>query len=151
MALPTVEIISGRLGKDVEIRHTSAGKAVGSFTVASSSRKKNPDTGQWEDGDTTWTNITVWGELAENVANVFSKGQPISLKGRLKQRTYEKDGQNRTVFEVEADEVSNPVPRFKAGESGSRVQAASPRPANDPWANSAPQGGFSGAADNPPF
>lgn len=161
MALPIVEIINGRLGKDPELRFTNSGKAVVGFTVASSSRRKNQDTGQWEDGDTTWTNVNAWGELAENVANLFSKGQLITLKGRLKQRSYEKDGQNRTVFEVEADEISTPVPRFKAGESGSQVQASAPRPnnqsgfggqqGNDPWGSQpATPGGFSNA-ENPPF
>lgn len=164
MALPIVEITNGRLGADPELRFTPSGKAVCNIRVASSSRRKNQQTGQWEDGDTTWTTVNAWGELGENMANLFSKGSVITLKGRLKQREYEnREGEKRTVFEVEADYVSTPVPHFKPGESGSQVQAASPRPnnqqggfggqqSNDPWGSQpATPGGFNGNADNPPF
>lgn len=163
MALPEINITNGTLVDDVQLRFTNSGKAVANFRTASNSRRKNPDTGQWENGDSTFLTVNVWGELGENVAQFFQKGSKVTVKGALKQREYEKDGQKRTVFEVEAYEVSVPVSRFKADESGSQGQAAAPRPnnrnqggfgnqqGNDPWGSQpATPGGF-GNAENPPF
>ena len=147
MALPEVNIINATLVADVELRFTNSGKAVANFRTASNSRKKNPDTGQWENGDSTFLTVNVWGELGENVAQTFQKGSKVTVKGALKQREYEKDGQKRTVFEVEAYEVSAPVSRFKD-------DGGQPRQGSAPQGNQfggAPQGGFSGGQDAPPF
>ena len=147
MALPEINIINGTLVADVELRFTNSGKAVASFRTASNSRRKNPDTGQWENGDSTFLTVNVWGELGENVATQFQKGSKVTVKGALKQREYEKDGQKRTVFEVEAYEVSAPVSRFKD-------DGGQPRQGSAPQGNQfggAPQGGFSGGQDAPPF
>ena len=130
MALPIVYIENGTLVADVELRFTPNGKAVCNFRVASNSRRKNQQTGQWENGDSTFLTVNAWEGLAENVANTFQKGSKVNVKGFLKQREYEKDGQKRTVFEVEALEVAAPVSRFV--DDG--------KPSGDKW-NSAPSGG----------
>lgn len=148
MALPEINIINGTLVADVELRFTNSGKAVASFRTASNSRRKNPDTGQWENGDSTFLTVNVWGELGENVAQTFQKGSKVTVKGALKQREYEKDGQKRTVFEVEAYEVSAPVSRFK--DDGGQSQGGQ-RPPQGNQFGGAPQGGFSGGQDAPPF
>lgn len=152
MALPEVNIINGTLVADPELRFIPSGKAVVNFRTASNSRRKNPDTQQWENGDSTFLTVNAWEGLAENIAETFKKGDKVNIKGRLKQREYEKDGQKRTVFEVEADEVSVPVSRFKDDGGAHQGNPQGNRaPANDPWNSAPPQGGFQGGADNPPF
>ena len=115
MALPIVNIENGTLVADVELRFTPNGKAVCNFRVASNSRRKNQQTGEWENGDSTFLTVNAWEGLAENVANTFQKGSKVNVKGFLKQREYEKDGQKRTVFEVEALDIAVPVSRFVDG------------------------------------
>lgn len=129
MALPIVNIENGTLVADVELRFTPTGKAVCNFRVASNSRRKNQQTGQWENGDSTFLTVNAWEGLAENVANTFQKGSKVNVKGFLKQREYEKDGQKRTVFEVEALDIAVPVSRFV--DDG--------KPSGDKW-NSTPSG-----------
>lgn len=112
MSLPRINA-TGNLVADPDLKFTPSGTAVANFRIACGSRRKNRDTGEWEDGDTTFLTINAWKGLAENIANQFTKGQKITVDGRLKQRTYQtKEGQDRTVFEVEADEVSAPVSKF---------------------------------------
>ena len=112
MSLPRINA-TGNLVADPELKHTPNGAAVANFRIACGSRRKNRDTNEWEDGDTTFLTINAWKGLAENIAGQFTKGQKITVDGRLKQRTYQtKEGENRTVFEVEADEVSAPVSKF---------------------------------------
>ena len=115
MALPIIYIENGTLVADSELRFTPNGKAVCNFRVASNSRRKNQQTGQWENGDSTFLTVNAWEGLAENVANTFQKGSKVNVKGFLKQREYEKDGQKRTVFEVEALDIAVPVSRFADG------------------------------------
>lgn len=146
MALPEVNIINATLVADPELRFTNSGKAICNFRTASNSRKKNPDTGQWENGDSTFLTVNVWGELGENVAQTFQKGSKVTVKGALKQREYEKDGQKRTVFEVEAYEVSAPVSRFKG--DGGQPRQGGQKSSNDPWGGS-PQGGFGNVGEAP--
>ena len=146
MALPEINIINATLVADPELRFTNSGKAVANFRTASNSRKKNPDTGQWENGDSTFLTVNVWGELGENAAQQFQKGSKVTVKGALKQREYEKDGQKRTVFEVEAYEVSAPVSRFK--DDGGQPRQGGQKSSNDPWGGS-PQGGFGNVGEAP--
>ena len=112
MSLPRINA-TGNLVADPELKFTPSGAAVTNFRIACGSRRKNRDTGEWEDGDTTFLTINAWKGLAENIAHQFTKGQKITVDGRLKQRTYQtREGENRTVFEVEADEVAAPVSKF---------------------------------------
>ena len=112
MALPKITITEATLVADPEIRYTGNGTAVASFRVASNSRRKNQQTGQWEDGDTTFLSVSAWEGLGENIAADFKKGQKITVTGQLKQRDYEKDGVKRTAYEVVASEAAAPVSRF---------------------------------------
>lgn len=112
MALPQITITEATLVADPELRYANNGNSVANFRVASNSRRKNPQTDQWEDGDTTFLSVSAFGGLGENVANRFKKGQRVNITGQLKQREYEKDGQRRTVYEVTAHSVAEPVSRF---------------------------------------
>ena len=122
MALPKITITEATLVADPEIRYTGNGTAVASFRVASNSRRKNQQTGQWEDGDTTFLSVSAWEGLGENIAADFKKGQKIAVTGQLKQREYEKDGVKRTAYEVVASEAAAPVSRFN--DNGSQQQPA---------------------------
>ena len=123
MALPQITITEATLVADPEIRYTGNGTAVASFRVASNSRRKNQQTGQWEDGDTTFLSVSAWEGLGENIAADFKKGQKITVTGQLKQRDYEKDGVKRTAYEVVASEAAAPVSRFNDN-GGSQKQPA---------------------------
>ena len=112
MALPQITITEATLVADPELRYANNGNSVTNFRVASNSRRKNPQTDQWEDGDTTFLSVSAFGGLGENVAARFKKGQRVNITGQLKQREYEKDGQKRTVYEVTANSVAEPVSRF---------------------------------------
>lgn len=124
MALPQITITEATLVADPELRYANNGNSVTNFRVASNSRRKNPQTDQWENGDTTFLTVSAFGGLGENVANRFKKGSKVNVAGQLKQREYEKDGQKRTVYEVTANSVAEPVSRFNDGSTGGSQQPA---------------------------
>ena len=98
--------IVGNVVADPELRFTPSGAAVANFRVASTPRVFNRDSGQYEDGEALFLTCNVWRQAAENVAESLTKGMRVIVNGRLKQRSYQtKEGENRTVFEIEVDEV----------------------------------------------
>lgn len=98
--------VVGNLVADPELRFTPSGAAVANFRIASTPRMYNRDTQQWEDGEALFLTCNVWRQAAENVAESLSKGMRVIVNGRLRQRSYQtREGENRTVFEVEVDEV----------------------------------------------
>ncbi|QPK83201.1 single-stranded DNA-binding protein [Corynebacterium qintianiae] len=98
--------VVGNLVADPELRFTPSGAAVANFRIASTPRTYNRDTNQWEDGEALFLTCNVWRQAAENVAESLTKGTRVIVNGRLKQRSYQtREGENRTVFEVEVDEV----------------------------------------------
>ena len=124
MALPQITITEATLVADPELRYANNGNSVTNFRVASNSRRKNQQTDQWEDGDTTFLSVSAFGGLGENVASRFKKGQRVNISGQLKQREYEKDGQRRTVYEVTANSVAEPVSRFNDNNSSGQQPPA---------------------------
>ena len=104
MSLPTVSL-TGNAVADASLRFTSSGIAVASVRVACSSRKKVGD--QWEDGDTTFLDVSAWRQLAENMAESVTKGTTITVTGELKQRSWETpEGEKRSAYEVSARSVA---------------------------------------------
>lgn len=98
--------VVGNVVADPELRFTPSGAAVANFRVASTPRVFNRDSGQYEDGEALFLTCNVWRQAAENVAESLTKGMRVIVNGRLKQRSYQtKEGENRTVFEIEVDEV----------------------------------------------
>ena len=98
--------VVGNVVADPELRFTPAGAAVANFRVASTPRRFNSQTNQWEDGEAMFLTCNVWRQAAENVAETLTKGMRVIVNGRLRQRSYQnREGENRTVFEVEVDEV----------------------------------------------
>ena len=96
-----VVVLTGRLTSDPELRHTTSGIAVTSFSIAVDRRYRSG-----EERQTDFINIVAWRNSAEFVANYFKKGQLIAIEGSIQTRRYQdKDGNNRTAFEVVANNV----------------------------------------------
>ena len=169
--------IAGNLVDDPELRFTPAGQPVARFRVASTPRFRDNSTGEWKDGDSLFLTCNVWRQAAENVAESLTRGMRVLVSGRLRQRSYEtKEGEKRTVYEVEVDDVGpslrnasakvNRIARSGSGDGGygggQRGSGGSGgRPSGgqggsggghggadaDPWASDS-SGGYS---DEPPF
>jgi single-strand DNA-binding protein len=106
MAGETTITIVGNLTSDPELRFTPSGSAVANFTVASTPRTFDRQANEWKDGETLFLRASVWREAAENVAETLTKGTRVIVQGRLKSRSYEtKEGEKRTVIELEVDEI----------------------------------------------
>lgn len=131
MSLPTVTVV-GTLVADPEVRFIQSGDAVASFTIAANSRKFNKDTQKYEDGDTTFLRASCWRQMAENVAETLTKGSRVIATGRLKQESWEKDGQKRSELKLDVEEIGP-----------SLLFGASKKPkAEDPWAGSTNPSGW---------
>jgi single-strand DNA-binding protein len=107
MALGDTPItIVGNLVADPELRFTSSGQPVAQFRVASTPRTRDQASGEWKDGESLFLTCSVWRQAAENVAESLQRGMRVIVSGRLKQRSYEtKEGERRTVYEVEVEDV----------------------------------------------
>ena len=166
----TVITLVGNLVADPELRFTPSGAAVAKFRMASTPRYLDKQTNEWKDGESLFLSVNVWRQAAENVAESLQRGMRVIVQGRLKQRSYEtKEGEKRTVYEVEADEVgpslrSASAKVTKTQRGGGSFGASSGSGDNDPWASAAPAaapaqaggsggGGWNnpGASDEPPF
>ena len=102
----TVITIVGNLVDDPELRFTPSGAAVANFRIASTPRFIDKQTNEWKDGESLFLSCNVWRQAAENVAESLQRGMRVIVQGRLKQRSYEtKEGEKRTVYEIEVDEV----------------------------------------------
>jgi single-strand DNA-binding protein len=104
--------LAGHLGSVPELKYTESGQAVAKLSVAVTERFQR--NGQWIDGATTWSTVYVWGQAAENVTASLVKGTRVIVIGRLRSRTYEVDGEARTVWEVTADEIGPSLDRVTA-------------------------------------
>jgi single-strand DNA-binding protein len=106
MAGETLITVVGNLTADPELRFTPSGAPVANFTVASTPRNFDRQSGEWKDGDAMFLNCAVWRQAAENVAESLTKGMRVIVQGRLRSRSYEtREGEKRTVFEVEVEEI----------------------------------------------
>jgi single-strand DNA-binding protein len=173
MAGDTVITVVGNLTADPELRFTASGAAVANFTVASTPRQFDRASGEWKDGEALFLRCNIWRQAAENVAESLSRGSRVIVSGRLKQRSFEtKEGEKRTVIELEVDEIGpslryatakvNRAQRSDAGsggygsggsggsggQGGSGGGARSQGPSDDPWSSAPPAGG---SFDEPPF
>lgn len=168
----TVITIVGNLTSDPEIGTTGQGAQVASFTIANTPRNFNKQTGQYEDGSTLFMRCSAWRDMASHCAQSLAKGMRVIAQGRLQQHSYQaQDGTNRTVMELQVDEIGpslryataqvsrisrqpqgpvygNPAaqtPTVNTGAGGWNQQPAQPAqpapPADDPW--SAPTDGQS--------
>ncbi len=164
MAGDTVITIIGNLTSEPELRWTPSGAAVANFTIASTPRTLDRQTQEWKDGEPLFLRCSVWRQAAENVAESLTRGSRVMAQGRLRQRSFEtKEGENRTVVELEVDEIGpslryatatvtrvsrsgdgGAAPGGRAGGDDALVRAGGGSP--DPWG--APAGG---TGEEPPF
>lgn len=151
MAGETVITIIGNLTADPELRTTSAGAQVASFTIASTPRSWNRNTNQFEDGQALFMRCSAWRDLATHCAQSLAKGMRVIAQGRLQQRSYQaNDGSNRTVIELQVDEIgpslryaTAQVQKMQSGgyqggngggyQQPQQAQQQSQAPADDPW------------------
>jgi single-strand DNA-binding protein len=157
--------IVGNLVGDPELRYTQTGQAVATFRVASTPRFRDNATGEWKDGDSLFLSCNVWRQAAENAAESLQRGTRVIVSGRLRQRSYEtREGEKRTVYEIEVDDVGPSLRNASAkvtkssrsggggyggqgGPGGPSGGGSGGAPA-DPWASEAGDGG---TTDEPPF
>ena len=161
MAGDTVITVIGNLTSEPELRWTPSGAAVATFTIASTPRTLDRQTQEWKDGESLFLRCSVWREAAENVAESLTRGSRVVAQGRLKQRSFEtKEGEKRTVVELEVDEVgpslryaTAKVTKAQRGEGGGGFGGGGGGGfgggggggASDPWSTPA------GPSDEPPF
>ncbi|MCQ9367371.1 single-stranded DNA-binding protein [Brevibacterium sp. 91QC2O2] len=106
MAGETIITLVGNLTADPDLRFTPNGAAVANFTVASTPRTFDRRSNEFKDGETMFLRCAAWRDMAENVASSLSRGTRVVVQGRLRTRSFEtKEGENRTVFELDVDEV----------------------------------------------
>lgn len=145
MANDTTITLIGNTTNDVELRYISSGAAVATFTVASTPKSFDKRSNEWKDGETLFMRCNAWREQAESVAESITKGMRVVVVGRLTSRSWEdKEGQKRTVVELEADEVS-PSLRYAtakvtrtqraANNQGGGGNSNQPAAQPDPWAS----------------
>ena len=152
MAGDTVITVVGNLTADPELRFTPSGAAVANFTVASTPRTFDKNSNEWKDGEALFLRCSVWRQAAENVAESLHRGTAVIVQGRLKQRSYEtKEGEKRTVVELEVDEIGPSLKYATAKvDKISRNGAGSPQNGPDPW-GSPPPAPSSNWSEDPPF
>ncbi len=154
---PTITVI-GNLTDDPELRFTPSGAAVARFRIASTPRYLDRQSGEWRDGEPLFLSCSMWRQPAENLAESLTRGARVIVAGRLRQRSYEtREGEKRTVIELEADEIG-PSLRYatatvrKMDRTGGRPAGRTDVRDDDPWqtvpapANAGPAGD-----DEPPF
>jgi len=166
MAGETQITLIGNLVTDAELRFTPSGSAVANFRIASTPRTFDRQSNEWKDGETLFLPCNVWREQAENLVESLTKGSRVIVTGRLKPRTYEtKEGEKRTVIELEVDEMgpslknaSAKVTKTQRGNSSgfgnqqSQPSGFGPSTAQqDPWANQSQPTFGNGPDSEPPF
>ena len=104
-----VAIVSGNLTRDCEERRTQSGMAIVTFTVAVNERRKNSQSGEYEDYP-NYIGCAVFGKYGEKIAPSLVKGARVTVSGSLRQSQWEKDGQKRSKIEIIAQNVELPKP-----------------------------------------
>jgi single-strand DNA-binding protein len=169
--------IVGNLVDDPQLRYTPTGNAVANFRIASTPRFMDRQTNEWKDGDSLFLSCNIWRQAAENVAESLQRGMRVIVQGRLRQRSYEtREGEKRTVYEIEVDEVGPSLRNASAkvtkssrsggggggggygggggggqGGYGGGGGGGGRQAADDPWASDSGGGDSGGFSDEPPF
>ncbi|WP_134727541.1 single-stranded DNA-binding protein [Amycolatopsis nivea] len=152
MAGETVITVVGNLTSDPELRFTPSGAAVANFTVASTPRTLDRQSGEWKDGEALFLRCSIWRQAAENVAESLVRGARVVVTGRLVQRSFEtKEGEKRTVVELQVDEIG-PSLRYATARATkvSRNNNETGGPGGDAW-GAAPVSAGVGVTEEPPF
>ena len=132
-------IISGNLTRDPELRQTAGGLPILGFGVAVNDRRRNQQTGEWEDFP-NFVDCTMFGTRAQSVSQFLRKGSKVAIEGKLRWSQWERDGQKRSKLEVIIDELEFMSPRdgMQSSPSGSPVSYEAAAPAGDASIPAAP-------------
>ena len=115
MSNETIVTVVGNLTSDPEMRFTPNGAAVSNFTIASTPRVFDRQTNEFKDAETLFLRCSTWNEQSENVASSLQRGTRVIAQGRLKSRSFEtKEGEKRTVMELDVDEIGPSLRRATA-------------------------------------
>ncbi|TXK41469.1 single-stranded DNA-binding protein [Nonomuraea sp. C10] len=137
----TVITIVGNLVDDPELRFTPTGQAVARFRIASTPRYMDRQSNEWKDGDSLFLTANVWRQAGENAAESLTRGTRVIVQGRLRQRTYEtKEGDKRTVYEIEVDEIGPSLRHATAKVNKTRRNRPNTPPQDNPWENMPAEG-----------
>lgn len=159
MAGETTLTIIGNLTRDPELRFTASGSACATFTVASTPRRYDSNLNEWKDGDALFLRCTAWRQLAEHAAESLTRGARVVVYGRLREHTWDKDGETRSSMELDVEEVA-PSLRYATAKVTKMTRSGGGRPAptdaDDPFASGQPSGtgaarSGGGFTDEPPF
>lgn len=140
MAGETPITVVGNLTADATLRFTPSGRPVADFTVASTPRTFDRQTSQWRDAEAMFLGCSLWGQAAENAAETLTRGMRVIVTGRLRARSYDdRDGNRRTVLEVQVDEVGPSLRHATAtverrAQHAQQPEHAKPGQVSDPWA-----------------
>jgi single-strand DNA-binding protein len=138
MAGNAVTTIEGNLTADPELRFTPTGAAVANFTVASSPRIRDNQTGEWKDGEASFTRCSVWRQQAENLVESLTKGMGVLVHGEFKQRHWKtRDGEPRSTWELQVRAIG-PSLRFATAKVTKVKRATATAAADDPWNSAEP-------------
>lgn len=141
-------ILTGNLTKDPDLRTLPSGMAVCKLRIASNTRRKNNQTGDWEDKP-NFFDVTIWGAQGENCARFLSKGRPVAIDGRLEWREFQdQQGNNRQAVEIIADAVQFLGGRDEGGGGGFTPRSDVPVDTADFAPAGAPANGSASAADD---
>lgn len=152
MAGETIITVVGNLTADAELRFTPSGAAVANFTIASTPRSFDKNRGEWKDQPALFMRCNVWRQQAESVAETLTRGMRVMATGRLVQRSFEHDGQKRTVVELEVDEVGPSLKYATAKVSKvSRSAGDTSGGSADPWGAAPAAGAGPAQEEEPPF
>ena len=123
-------MLIGNLGKDPEVRYTTSGQGVASFSLATTEKYKNKS-GEWEE-KTEWHNVVLWGKLAEIAKDYLAKGKTAYIEGRLQTRKWQdKDGRDRYTTEIVGDRLQLLSPKGDGARSGGGRSGGEPTTAYD--------------------
>ncbi|MFJ9905773.1 single-stranded DNA-binding protein [Streptomyces sp. NPDC101152] len=153
--------IVGNLAADPELRFTPSGAALVKFSIASTPRRYDKTSGQWQDGTAMFLRCSAWRDLAQHIAESLTKGMRVVVTGRLRQHNWQNDqGENRSMLGLEVDDIGPSLQFATAKVERVQRNGAASGPANDAWNTAAPagtapaSGGWGSpapASDEPPF
>ncbi|MEU8511611.1 single-stranded DNA-binding protein [Kitasatospora sp. NPDC048722] len=131
--------VVGNLTDEPELRFTSGGAAMARFTIASTPRTYDKNTGQWRDGTAMFLRATAWREVAEHAAETLGKGMRVVATGRLVQHNWQTDeGENRSMLGFDVEDIGPSLKFATAKVTKAQRNGGAPAPQSDPWSTATP-------------
>lgn len=129
--------VIGYVGKEPELRHTPAGVAVASFSVATTERWKDKTTGEDKER-TDWHDVSAWSKLGELAKEYVKKGMPVYVEGTLRTDKYEKDGQTHFRTKIQAQNIIFLQDKHTAEKAGTAAAKRAEPEKEDPFGDDIP-------------